>query len=352
MDKIKRYAHGGNIHEITRGKKQKYIDFSASINPLNIPCRIKRELFNKFSQIKHYPDIESFDLHERIAKYWKINPENILVTNGSIEGIYLITQTYLPKHACVPVPSFTEYEKAARIFNSRVYMPHLRESNNFNLDIKKLPETDMLVIGNPNNPTGNYLITEPDLIKKMPFKKIVIDEAFMDFEEKKHQPSLIRYALGDKKIIVLRTFTKFFALPGLRIGYIIAHKDTIKQLRRNQIPWSINFLAQTAAEIILDDTAFINRTLREIKKEKNFIIQQFRGIKKIRLFPSSANFFLLKINDKKISSVFLRGALLKQSIIIRDCSNFRGLNNKYIRIAVRSRKENLKLIQAIKKEVS
>ena len=351
MDNL-RYLHGGNIHEIARNKKIKFIDFSANINPFGIPEKIKRDLFKQFHQIEHYPDIESFELRQQIANYWNINPENILVTNGSVEGLYLLMQMYAPENICLPVPSFAEYEKAARIIKSTVQKINMRERDNFILDFDALKKADMLIVGNPNNPVGSYLLKKTSLLKNLPFKNIIVDEAFMDFEEKALQPSLIQTACKTDKITVLRTFTKFFCLPGLRIGYLVSHQKNIKKLRQKQLPWSVNYLAQTAARMILNDNGFIKKSIKTINEERNYLASQLQSINSIKIFPSVTNFLLIKILNKNITSKMLRNALLNKGIIIRDCSNFRGLNNQYIRIAVKNRRENSKLVQAIKEVMS
>ena len=348
MDNLN-YLHGGNIHEIAREKKIRFIDFSANINPLGVPEKIKRDLFKRFHQIEHYPDMESFELRQQIANYWNIDPGNILVTNGAVEGLYLLTRMYRPKNVCIPVPSFTEYEKAARLIKSTIWKVYLRERDGFILNLDAFEKADMLIIGNPNNPAGNYLLKKTNLLKNLPFKNIIVDEAFMDFEEKTLQPSLIQTACETGKITVLRTFTKFFCLPGLRVGYLVSHKKNIKRLQQKQLPWSVNYLAQTAARMILNDNGFIKNSIKTINKERKYLVSQLQNINSIKIFPSVANFLLIKILNKKITSNFLRNALLEEGIIIRDCSNFRGLDDGYVRIAVRNRKENLKLVQAIKK---
>lgn len=351
MDNLS-YFHGGNIREIARDKKIKVIDFSANINPLGIPEKIKRDLFKSFHQVEHYPDIESFELRQQIANYWDVNPENILVTNGSVEGLYLLMQMYAPKNVCIPVPSFTEYERAARLIKSTVQKFCLRERDGFIPDLDVFKKADMLVIGNPNNPTGNYLWKKTNSLKKLPFKNIIVDEAFMDFEKKSRQPSLIQTACKIDKITVLRTFTKFFCLPGLRIGYLVSHQKNIKKLQQKQLPWSVNYLAQTVAQMILSDNSFIKNSIKTINEERKYLVSQLQSINSIKIFPSVANFLLIKILNKNITSKVFRNVLLNKGIIIRDCSNFRGLDNQYIRIAVKNRKENSKLVQAIKEVMS
>ena len=170
----------------------------------------------------------------------------------------------------------------------------------------------------------------------------------MDFlpDEKNH--TLIWKAVGNRNIVVLRTFTKFFALPGLRIGYLVAHKDVIQILKECQVPWSVNALAQVAAEAILNDKRYIKETRALIEKEREFLFNEICKIKELYPYPSVTNFLLIKIKNRNLNSSLLTKRLIQKSILIRDCSNFRDLNNKFIRIAVRSHKENIKLIDVLK----
>ena len=343
-------VHGGNIYEIQRIYKKKIIDFSANINPLGIPAEVKKIIYKDFQKILHYPDPCSEDLTQAIAHYWNIEKENILVGNGSIELIYLIMHTFSPRTVSIPVPSFSEYERAAKWGNTetKIRFVPLKEEEGFRLHLSRLPKTDILFVCNPNNPTGNLIAGRDNLIAQAPNKSVVIDEAFMDFlsDEKKH--TFIREAIKNRKIIVLRSFTKFFALPGLRLGYVAAHRQIIDKLKRHQFPWSVNALAQIAGEAILADKEYIRTTRRFIEKERDFLFGQLSKTKQLQPYSSAANFLLVKIHAQNITSSFLLKELIKKGILIRDCANFKGLGNKFIRVAVRLHKDNLKLLRALK----
>lgn len=346
-----RFLHGGNIYEVERQRKKRMLDFSANINPLGLPWRIKEAIYKNLDTILHYPDPEAKELTEKIAHYWNISPKNVLAGCGSIELIYLLMAQYRPKTVLIPRPTFSEYERAARSVKSRVRFLNLKEKEGFKLDISQISGADTLFLCNPNNPTGNLIINDRKRLEKLPGKLIVVDEAFMDFvpEEKRH--TLIHVAKTNKKFIVLRTFTKFFALPGLRVGYLIAHKDVIKLLRRRQMPWSVNALAQLLATMMLDNTEYIKKTQRLIKNQRAFLFAELAKIKGASPYSSATNFLLIKIQKKNVTSSVLQKRLLKRGVLVRDCANFRGLNNKFIRIAVRSRKENRKLIDALRKAI-
>ena len=345
------YHHGGNIYEIKRRQRIAAFDFSANINPLGIPPRIKKLLSKQLKDVIHYPDPEAHRLVAALARYWKVKEENVLVGNGSTELIYLILNVFKPATVTLPVPSFTEYERAARISGSRIRFIYMLESEGFCLNFSHVDNCDMLFICNPNNPTGNLIVSNRADIKNIPVKRIVIDEAFMDFVPDEERYTFILEAVRSKKIIVLRTLTKFFALPGLRVGYLIAHRDIIRILKEYQMPWSVNVLAQVAAQQCLSEEAFMQRSKQLIAKERAFLYERLGRIRELKLYSSLANFLLVKIKDKRLTSSCLKERLLKKNILIRDCVNFRGLNNKYFRVAVRLRAENLKLLAALRQIV-
>jgi threonine-phosphate decarboxylase len=341
------YRHGGNIYEIKHRSGCKIIDFSANINPLGIPLAIKRLLQRKLTALVHYPEPESPSLKAAIACYWKIKEENILVGNGSTELISLIFNTFRPAVVTLPVPSFSEYERAARIVKSKLRFIYLSSEEGFSLDYSRFKNSDLVFLGHPNSPTGNLLCKNSADIKAIPAQRIVIDEAFMDFLRNEKGHTFISEAIHSKGIIVLRTFTKFFALPGLRAGYLIAHKDTIRALKKYQMPWAVNLLAQLAGQHALSETAFIQRTKQFIAREKSFLYQQLSRMRGFKPYPAVANFLLVKIENKQLTSSCLKERLLKKNILIRDCANFRGLDKQFIRLAVRRHQENIRLVQAL-----
>jgi threonine-phosphate decarboxylase len=341
------FLHGGNIYQAERKQKKGIIDFSANINPLGLSSQVKKAISNNLDRVLHYPDPEAWVITQKIAQHWGIGRENIIIGNGSVEFIYLIAFTYRPKLLLIPAPSFSEYERAGRCVGSQLRFLELDEEHEFKPDLTEIGKTDLLFLCNPNNPTGNLVLKNQE-IKTLPGRLLVIDEAFMDFLPDEERHTLIRRAQKDKKIIVIRTFTKFYALPGLRIGYLVAHKETVQRLKRHQVPWSVNSLAQLAGEYLLDDREYHRLTLQLIDNERFYLFNKISNIKGLKPYPAVANFLLIKIKNRKLTSGSLAKELLKKGILIRDCSNFRNLNNKFIRIAVRSRKENEKLISAFK----
>lgn len=345
-----RFSHGGNIYEFEKKYGEGIIDFSANINPLGLPVSLKNKFIQNYKYILCYPDPKGKALVDQIANYWEINEENILLGNGSCELIYLIIHTFMPKKVLIPVPTFTEYERATNSIKAKVQFLQLKEQDAFRLNISNSQTSDIIFICNPNNPTGNLLLKDKDLDNSLS-KLIVVDEAFMDFLPDEKRYAFIKKATEDKRIIVLRSFTKFFALAGLRLGYIVAHKQIIQDLKSHQPPWSINSLAQILGKIILEDKEYIRASRQFIERERNFLFNAITKIKGLMPYPTVTNFLLVKIKDKDITSSGLAKRLIQRGILIRDCSNFRGLNYKFIRVAVRSHQENLKLIKALNESI-
>jgi len=344
------FDHGGNLSKAEKIYGKGLIDFSANINPLKIPKKLKKTLFSKFEQILNYPDPDSERLVGRIAEFWGIDKSNVLIGNGSAELIYLITCAYRPRTAIIPVPTFSEYERALRLVKSDITFLPLKEKNKFCFENSKIKcSHDICIICNPNNPTGNLLIKDREEFGIGPKKLLVIDEAFMDFLPDQEEHTLIREAARNKKMIVMRSFTKFFAIPGLRIGYVVADSRVIKKLKKSQPPWNVNSLAQMAAEQVLDDEEYVLKTYKLIEREREFLLKNLFRFDCLKCFESSANFILLKIVKEARRSRDLKTRLAKRGVLVRSAENFRGLNDKYIRIAVRSREENLKLIEALEK---
>lgn len=340
------FEHGGDIYKIKRRDGKEVIDFSANINPLGLPLKVKKTIKENIDRVLHYPDPEFYDVTQKIAQYWGIEKDCILLGNGSVELIYLITHAFKPKIATIPIPTFSEYERAARISKARVR--YVKLNRDFELTLSKIKDSDIIFLCNPNNPTGNLILEGSDELHKLSGKIIVVDEAFMDFLPDEKDYTLIWKAPKNKRIIVIRTFTKFFAIPGLRVGYIVAHPETVKILKKYQPPWSVNALAQLSAETVLADSRYIENTRSFIEKERKFLMEEILRIDGLLPHPSVTNFILIKIVDKGITSSQLRERLIQKGILIRNCSNFRGLNRGFIRIAVRCREENVKLIDCLK----
>lgn len=355
---MNRHLHGGNVWTERQKSNGKIIDFSSNINPLGITSKIKNAIVENINEITYYPEPDSMNLIYSLANYHNLDPENISVGNGSIELIYLIPNILKPKKTLIITPSFSEYEYASRINNSKIIYFAANEEKEFEIEfdgLKKLiPEADLIFINNPNNPTGTYLDTEMILqISKLCREHktgLVLDEAFIDFVENHDCQPIFKEALKNKYLLILRSLTKFFALPGLRIGYAIGGHELIEKIKKNQYPWNINLFAQIAASEIISDKKYIEESKKYILRERKYLLNNLRGLKGLKVYPAAANFILCKLENTAIKNAdMLDAKLIKKGIMIRNCANFRGLSERFFRVAVKRRTENQRLIRELRK---
>ena len=351
------HIHGGNVEEIARKydlREEEIIDFSANINPLGPPSKVIKALKENLDKIARYPDPEAIDLREELSKYLKINPENIIVGNGAIELIHLICRVLKPEKSLIVVPAFSEYESALKSVGCKTHFFPLKSRDNLRLDIEELSRNlkniDLLFLCNPNNPAGQ-LINKADMLKIADITRkrgifLVIDEVFMDFVEDEKEETLIQEAIKRNNLFVIRSLTKFFALPGIRIGYGIGNKRLLKKLKIHKEYWSVNALAQIAGIAALKDKEYVKKTKELISKERKFLYHKLSKINGLRPYSSVANFIFCRLTTNRVNSTIIRKKLIQKNILIRDCSSFRSLNNRYIRIAVRTHRENLHLINS------
>ncbi|MEA3454481.1 MAG: threonine-phosphate decarboxylase, partial [Candidatus Caldatribacteriota bacterium] len=282
-----KHLHGGNLERAMEKygiSSEKIIDFSANINPLGFSSKAGEAIIKNLDRLSHYPDPECKEAKKEISHYFKIDYENIVLGNGSTELIYLIVQTLKPKKALIPIPTFCEYERALNNNNVSINFYKLKEKQEFLLSmdeiIPQLAGIDLVFLCNPNNPTGKFLPKKEmlTLIKEIQRRKIflVLDEAFIDLHE---EESFIKEVKNYDHLIVLRSLTKFFGLPGLRIGFGVGSSKLIKEIEIQKISWSVNYLAQIAVREILQDKEFINKSKSFLLEEKDFIYRELSNIK-------------------------------------------------------------------------
>ncbi|MCX5710969.1 MAG: threonine-phosphate decarboxylase CobD [Candidatus Omnitrophica bacterium] len=344
--------HGGNC------LRRNIIDFSVNTNPLGLPKGLSGIISKNTDIILRYPDSSSERLKGRLAALHDIEPENIAIGNGSIELVYLVPRAFKIKKALIITPTFSEYEFAVRSNGSVPAFFNTCEKDDFKIDCGKLaehlPRHDAFFLCNPNNPTGAILHSNDVLCLSRLSKKhnglLILDEAFIEFTEESRNAAIISYAVKSGTLVILRSLTKFFAIPGLRLGYAIGHKRIIEKITKLQYPWNINSLAQLAGVKALTDKGYIDQTRLFVAKERQYMFEKLGNVKGLKVYPSSANFILCKLQSTPIySSIELTQRLLRDGIYIRACGNFRGLNDKFFRVAVRRRDDNNLLINSIKK---
>ncbi|RLE49745.1 MAG: hypothetical protein DRJ31_03890 [Candidatus Methanomethylicota archaeon] len=347
-------VHGGDVWPYIT--QRRILDFSSNVNPLGPPKEVIEALLNELWRVQYYPDPECSELRTRIAEIEAISPENVLVCNGSMEAIYLFSSVFLRgKTALVFNPTFEEYEASARAYDARVVNVFLgpKYSLTYHLVKEKLQALNgvsALFLCNPNNPTGS--IIEPDILSEIAQLTcslgvmLFIDETFIDFLSANLR---LRAAelLGYPNVVIARSMTKSYCLPGLRIGYCIASREVIERLNAVKPTWSVNALAQLAAIKALESSEkYLEKSRKIIESEKLFLREAFSKGDKIVVYPSYANFLLLEL--KEHDSDVVKRQLLKKGILVRSCSSFKGLGPRYLRIAVRLRWENELLALSLK----
>lgn len=343
-------VHGGNVHrasEETGIPVGEIIDFSASINPLGMPEAVVAAVREHIPLLVHYPDPFGTRLANHIGRWAGVEPRSVICGNGSTELIYLLVRALAPRRVLVPAPTFSEYERACRMEGAEIAPLALSPSDGFTIDPERfrreLAGCDMAFLCNPNNPTGSVM--NRDTVQRLAQAartcgcRLVVDEAFIDFVP---EQSVTADAGGNEQLIVLRSLTKFYALAGLRIGYAVLHPAVADRVREHKEPWTVNTLAEQAAVAAINDRGFRERTLALITEEREFLAQGFRSLG-IRWFPAAANYFLLRLERAQGAAA----AMLRRGVLVRDCSNFTGLDRTYLRVAVRSRTENERLLKEL-----
>jgi threonine-phosphate decarboxylase len=340
-------VHGGRYS--IANPNSDIIDFSSNVSPAGIPPSVKTILKKRLDQMAFYPDLHSSNLNSDLKKYIGLPKSNLIVGNGAIEIIYNFCSTFLSKkHILIPIPTFGEYEAAAKLADCKItFFKTMNLSENLDSFISQIPVNGCIFICNPNNPTGTILSKKQltKIISSAEQKScfVFVDECFIELVPESNQ-SILNLIKKYDNLFVLRSLTKSFGLAGIRIGYAVGSKQIINTLQKIKIPWSVNILAQEAGMIAIKNKSHLTKSKSIIKKESSFIRNRIVNIQGFECHDSSTNFILIKT---KQDSTKLQKKLLKHKILIRDCKNFRGLNNHYIRIAIKSHKDNLKLVQAL-----
>jgi threonine-phosphate decarboxylase len=353
--------HGGNIHRIQRNhglKRADVLDFSSNINPLGVAESVRKALIDNIEGVIHYPDPDYAELRSALGSYNRMDAADIIVGNGSIELLFLAARILVPHKALIVGPTFMEYERAVAQARGHVSYFRLMEEDNFALHADPLYEElrngyDLLVLCNPNNPTGCFV--EPDLMHDIIRRAmnldifIILDEAFIEFVEGGLSVSMAPLASSCENLLILRSLTKFFALPGLRLGYgITGSSHFMEKLLAAKEPWTVNSLAECAGRAIVSDSEYSRRTREWLRQEREFIFGELSTCSSLKCYPTQANFVLLQMKGE-ISAAEVREALIGQGIVIRDASNFTFLDQRFIRIAIKDRQSNARLTRELKR---
>jgi threonine-phosphate decarboxylase len=351
--------HGGNIYEIERHhkiNKNEIIDFSSNINPLGVSALVKKEIIDNLDCITRYPDPDYFELKTSMSAYYNIDFERLIPGNGGTELIFLCARVLKPRNVLIISPTFMEYEIAFSGNGSKINYFRLEERDDFRLDSVKLKHElrkkyDLLVVCNPNNPTGNFIGLEEieDIVNscKANNTDVLIDESFIDFIRDSGRLSSVNFINNYPNILILKSLTKYFAIPGLRLGFlVVSDKALWKKLDRSREPWTINALSEIAGINIFKDTEYIEKSRKYITGEKQYLLDNINANSRLKVFESSVNFLLIKLLNNLTADALSR-RLINDKILIRNASNFRFLNNKFFRVAVKKREENSYLIRML-----
>ena len=366
--------HGGNIFQFAHEQRiepYEVVDFSANINPLGPSQRGLDALNAQLRYISHYPDATNDDVLNAIADTYGMDKHQIIVGNGAAELLYAICRLPGYTGAFVPAPGFSEYKEALEASKIPVrdifYRP--REDDNekpyfevpylaletFAAELKGQDGRIIVFLGNPNNPDGtlldkDHIRTVASMLKDAN-SLLVIDESFIDFvgndplQDNEHS---MRSLVNEfDNIIVVHSFTKFYAVPGLRIGAAFTNETLITQLQQYIPSWSVNTLAQAYTKSALNDVDYIKRTKQELNDEKAFMYNALDAIEGITVYPPSANFILFQVNQEGITANYINEELKKYNMIVRNCDSYVGLTNHWVRIAIKDHDTNIKLVDKL-----
>ena len=352
--------HGSDIEkicEVYHLDPKDIIKFGANVNPLGLSENVKQQLASRLDILSSYPDRDYTTLRNTISEYCNVPAEFILPGNGSSELIALLIQGRNPKHTLILGPTYSEYSRELSFSGSTQEYYHLREEDNFVLNVDDLCQTlegnyDFLIICNPNNPTSSA-ITREDLQKLLTFCAeknifVMIDETYVEFAPDISEITAVTLTKEFTNLMVLRGVSKFYAAPGMRLGYgITGNLDFLKKMKEKQVPWSLNSLGALAGELMLQDKDYIHRTRELILSERTRLLQALVEVPTYKTYPAYANFILLKIQKPFLTSYDVFDACIRQGLMIRDCSSFECLDGEYIRFCIMNLEDNTRLLNIL-----
>lgn len=357
----KSQVHGGDIFAAARELNlgwENILDFSANVNPLGPPPGLKKHLFKNFGLVESYPDPFALGWRTKLAARHNLSPGQVLTGNGTTSLIYLLARVLCPKKPVIVSPAFGEYEQALAQAGARPKYVNCRFTDEFDLTAKVVDrvfdlEPDLVFMANPTSPAGRLI--DPEVMDLALARArecgslVILDEAFLDFAPARSMSRVIRKNQG---LVVLRSLTKFYALPGLRLGYLIASSGLVKRLVAGFEPWSVNALAQAAGLYCLNQEDYAARTRALIARERAWLAGRLTRTGLGQVIPSAANYLLVKLERPGLTVDYLAAGLKKQGILVRDCASFQGLLKGYVRTAVKTRQSNTRLVRAVEETLA
>ena len=368
------FEHGGNWADYEEICGEEILDFSANVSPFGLTENVREAASASLKNAYRYPDPECRDLRNAIADKYGLRSEHLLCGNGAADLIYRIAYAVRPRKAIVPAPDFSEYEGALQqvgceieywewmrgdctvekwLYNGRQVLTTgcdkiqtcVVPASDLSDDILS-ENLDMIMLSNPNNPSG--CLYSPDFLRELTAKceqnqiLLVVDECFMDFVDSAHTYSLLEFVAECRNLVVLRAFTKFYGMAGLRLGWCAtSNAELIAGMKKAGPPWSVSIPAQAAGMAALSEDSYADRLRKHISAERQRLQFNLRRLG-FQVIPGAANYILFYTDRTDLAQL-----LLERGIAIRDCSNYVGLGPGWYRVAVRLREENERLLREI-----
>lgn len=352
--------HGSDIEKICEYyhlNKDEIVRFGANVNPLGLSEKVKTDIAAHVDLLSSYPDREYTSLRETISEYCSVPAEFILPGNGSSELIALLIDARAPKRTLILGPTYSEYSRELAISGSTQEYYHLKEEQDFRLDVDDLSRTlsegyDFLIICNPNNPTSSAILHD-DMEQLLTFCAehnifVMIDETYVEFAPDISAVTAVPFTKRFQNLMILRGVSKFFAAPGMRFGYgITGNMDFLKKMKEKQIPWSLNSIGAFAGEKMFKDQNYIRRTRELILSERDWMYRAVSEMPGYKAYEPYANFILLKILKEGVTSADIFDRCIRQGLMIRDCASFQCLEGEYIRFCIMMPEDNTRLLQEL-----
>lgn len=361
MSEKKQEFHGSDLEKVEAYygiKKEDIIPFAGNVNPLGISPLLKKSMASHIESISEYPDRDYKELRSTLALYCNVPMEHIIVGNGATEMISLTMQLLRPKHALLLSPTYSEYTREIDLVGGHVEEYFLREDLDFKLDFNDLiskltDDIDLLAICNPNNPTSSALNTE-EITKILTHCKlhdifVMIDETYVEFAPDINEITAVPLTQEFTNLMVLRGVSKFYAAPGMRLGYgVTGNMDFLAKMREKQTPWSLNSLGAYAGELMFKDQEYIQKARNLILSERDKLYKELKELPTYKVYPAYANFILLKIQKPGLTSSDAFEACIKEGLMIRDCASFQCLDGEFIRFCIMMPEDNTRLLNVLK----
>ncbi len=347
-------GHGGNIYKAAKAlgcSPFEIIDMSSNVNPLGMPSGLEKLMRERLPEVGYLPEVDNDEIQVKFAASMRLGPDKVLAGNGTTEFIYTTPLALKAKKVLILGPTYSDYADACLSFGIKPRFLLTSEDEGFKPNIEEisagLAYVDTAFICNPNNPTGQFIPSEDlkKLIRDHPDVRFVVDESYLPFLPDWESESLMGFSA--KNVIVLHSFSKIFSIPGLRLGFLIAEPNIVEKFLCYGHPWSVNRLAQAAGEFLLSQKTFIRETTRFVTQERQQFLSRLRGLDMLKPFAGAVHFILLKLNGT-LRSYELFDLMSKHGIIIRDCSNFYGLSDLFVRIAMKDSAKNKTCIDILR----